>query len=63
MASVIQRWRGLATAEGSRSERPSLAPSLQPARMLDPDKYKLLKRLGEPGTFAAVGKGGPRDGE
>jgi uncharacterized protein len=68
MAAVIQRWRGLgrskaATAEGARAERP-LAPPLQPARMLDPDKYKLLKRAGEPGNFAVMGaKAGLRDGE
>ena len=54
MASVIARWRGLG------SERPSLAPPLQPARMLDPDKYKLLKRAGKSGNFAAVG---PKGGE
>ncbi len=47
LASVIQRWRGLArqkaTADGLRSLHPSSAPPLQP-RTLDPDRYKLLKR-------------------
>jgi DNA helicase HerA-like ATPase len=69
LAAVISRWRGLArsrttAADGARAERHPLAPPLQPGRMLDPDKYKLLKRPGDVAGLAAVGgRAGARDGE
>jgi DNA helicase HerA-like ATPase len=60
LASVIQRWRGLAkpravsAADGAHAINPSLAPPLQPARTLDPERYKLLKRPVE-SVHAAAG--------
>lgn len=57
LGAVIQRWRGLARQKAMTGEAPRLAgvaaPPLQPARTLDPDRYKLLKKpidAGAPGT-------------
>jgi hypothetical protein len=39
-------------ADGARALNPAAAPPLQPARTLDPDRYKLLKKpidAGAPG--------------
>jgi uncharacterized protein len=59
LAAVIQRWRGLSrqragSMDGMRTVSPTLAPSPQPARSLDPDRYKLLKR-----PLDGVGAGTP----
>jgi DNA helicase HerA-like ATPase len=53
LGGVIQRWRGVnrpRPSEGVRPLAPKDAPSLQPARTLDPDRYKLLKRPLDPAT-------------
>ncbi|MGO9358629.1 MAG: hypothetical protein ACLP1D_13295, partial [Xanthobacteraceae bacterium] len=53
-----QRWRGLARqkaiiADGARTLNPTVAPPLAPARTLDPDRYKLLKKPIEAGAPGA----------
>ncbi len=58
LGAVIQRWRGLARqkailADGARTLNPTAAPPLAPARTLDPDRYKLLKKPIEGGAPGA----------
>jgi len=58
LGAVIQRWRGVArqkavAADGARPLAPAAAPPLAPARALDPDRYRLLKKpidAGAPGA-------------
>lgn len=49
LRAVIQRWRGVArqtavALDSSRQLPPVMAPPLQPARPLDPERYKLLRK-------------------
>lgn len=53
LQAVIQRWRGVArqkaiAVDSDRPLSPVIAPPLQPARSLDPDRYKLLKKTNDP---------------
>jgi DNA helicase HerA-like ATPase len=66
LASVIRRWRGVgqskAATEMARSAQSSPAPSLQSSKVLDPEKYKLLKRSSDVPAFAATATRASRDG-
>lgn len=46
LASVIERWRGLAASKSERLNggQATLVPASSPTRGLDPERYKLLKR-------------------